>query len=219
MAKFELEALDERLEAKRVAATTRAMFGLGRRIGEDEQARRWQRLWCCLALDWIDNARAVVPPTDWAFMNKLEAHLQGTAKKEKEPLAYSDTEKRAWRSFNAWHSQVAKDMQQLADLLAEHTKHPCDSLLQQRLIDRGFEVKEKYRDWLEAGRILWMPMHWSRLEGGNRAPCNVVEYAAEALKTHEQDPPRSYTPAEFHAHAATLRKEFDQVRERFEARA
>lgn len=213
MANSDLELIADRMASSRLAAT-KAMFGLGR-FSDEERAARMHRWWRCRALDWAENVRAMAPPNDWAFVRKLDAHLQGAAKKEKEQLSYSDAEKRAWKSFTAWHSEVARNMEQLVELLKEHNEHPCDPLLQQRLVDRGYEVKERYRSWLEENRIVWMPMHWGRREGGVRAPCNVIEYAADALSAFEQQPPYAYTPAEFKSSAAALRKELNDLKDKF----
>lgn len=213
MAKSELDRIADQMAGKRMEAT-KVIFGLAR-FGDEERAKRAHCWWRCRALDWIETVRALAPPNDWAFVNKLDGHLQGAAKKEKEAIDYSDREKRAWRSFVAWHSEVWRHMEQLVELLKEHAADPFDLLLQQRLVDRGCEIKERYRSWLESNRIVWMPMHLVRNERGGRAPCNVIDYTADALTAYEQQPPYAYTPAAFETYAKSLRKELNDVREKF----
>ena len=213
MARSELERIADQFEAKRLA-TTKVMFGLGR-IGQEESRRRMERWWRCRALDWVDRVRALAPPSDWSFMTKLSKYLEGAHKQEKEALSYSDAESRAWRSFMAWHSEVSSNMELLVELLKEHAERPCEPLLQQRLVDRGCEVKERYQRWIEERRILWMPVHWGRNQGSVRTPCNVVEYAADALNHFENQPPYAYTPEAFKVKAAELRREFHAVTAKF----
>lgn len=213
---IDLEAIAEQMAANRTES--KAEPNRRTRIDAPAAARRRGLWWQCQALDWVDHVKPRTPPSEWHFVDKLTDFLNATGpnkKKDPEHISYSDIEKRAWRSFCAWHELVARELSTLVELLVDHDRWPCDSMLQQRLVDRGCEIKERYRSWLDTGRIPWIPSHWARKEkDGSRKPCTVVEYAAKALVDFEVAGDR-HSKLEFESHIKGLRKQISDNAERY----
>lgn len=150
----------------------------------DEQIRRLQRLWRRKAEDFLEDVRPRTPPSGWSFVATLQAYLR--TRQPDQQIHYDDAEATDWRSYRAWYAKVREDLHKLVELLDDHAQWPCDPELQQRVVDRGYSVKDAYRNWLERGAIKWLPEEHAIKSKRGREPCTVIEFAAHALMAHER---------------------------------
>lgn len=146
--------------------------------------RRLQVLWRGKAEDFLRDIRPRTPPSGWAFVGTLQAFLRN--RQLDTPIKYDEDETTDWRSFRAWYLKVREDLHKVVELLEDHEKWPCDFAQQQIVIDRGYALKDAYRNWHERGAIKWLPEdHALKTERG-REPCTVIEFCANALMSYER---------------------------------
>lgn len=137
-----------------------------------------------VAQRWIHGeTHALPPPTGWSFADAMSAFVRSNPVRDQpcSPQYRDDREREDARGFWRWHRRIAWDISEVCDAMIWLHEHGHRELLDD-LAARVLAAHTRYAQWLDDGRIVWLPMHYRRtLRNGAREKCHVVDYLSSVL--------------------------------------